>query len=112
MAYPYRNKPYKMIRVGRADRSPEEIRVLTPSRGIDELGDDFMIDNGAASDLLNIKFTENGVVEKRDGYVISGEALDSIPTGLGVYIDSESIDSLMVIDGGVLKKLVNYLRVS
>ena len=108
MAYPYRNKPYKRIRAGSASRNPEEIRVLTPSRGIDELGDDFMIDNKAASDLLNIKFTENGVVEKRDGYIISGEALDEIPTGLGVYVDSSSTDSLMVIDGGVLKKLVNY----
>lgn len=109
MAHPYRNKLYKRIRVGRADRAPEEIRVLTPSRGIDELGDDFMIDNRAASDLLNIKFTENGVVEKRDGYIITGEELDNIPTGLGVYISSASeTDTLMVVDGGVLKKLDNY----
>jgi hypothetical protein len=107
MAKPYRNKIYKKIRVGRPDGAPEEIRVLSPSRGLNELGDDFMIDNKDASDLLNIKFADNGIVEKRDGFIIEGNELSSIPTGLGVYIDQSSNDSLMVIDGGVLKKLVS-----
>lgn len=108
MARLYSNKNYKKIRVGSPDKAPEEIRVLTPSKGLDELGDDFMIDNKSASDLLNIKFTENGVAEKRDGFIIAGDALASIPTGLGVYISSSATDELMVIDGGVLKKLVSY----
>lgn len=108
MAEPYRNKQYKRIRVGSPDKNPEEIRVLSPSRGLNELGDDFMIDNKDASDLLNIKFTDNGIAEKRDGFIIEGDELDSIPTGLGVYIDPNANDSLMVIDGGVLKRLESY----
>lgn len=109
MAKPYRNKIYKKIRVGSPDRSPEEIRVLSPSRGLNELGDDFMIDNKDAADLLNIKFTDNGIVEKRDGFIIEGGELDEIPTGLGVFITPSASDSLMVVDGGVLKKLVSFV---
>lgn len=109
MAKPYRNKIYKKIRVGGRDHQPEEIRVLSPSRGLNELGDDFMIDNKDAADLLNIKFTDNGVVEKRDGFIIEGDELDEIPTGLGVYIDPNANDSLMVVDGGVLKKLESFV---
>lgn len=105
MANPYRNKVYKKIRVGRPDGAPEEIRVLSPSRGLNELGDDFMIDNKDASDLLNIKFTDNGIAEKRDGFIINGNELTEIPTGLGVYISTSANDMLMVVDGGTLKKL-------
>lgn len=108
MANPYTRKEYKRVRQGYRDGAPEEIRVLSPSRGLNELGDDFMIDNKDASDLLNIKFTENGIIEKRDGYIIEGDELTAIPTGLGVFITNTD-DFLMAIDGGVLKKLVNYV---
>lgn len=107
MAKPYRNKLYKKIRVGSPTRNPEQIRVLSPSRGMNELGDDFMIDNKDASDLLNIKFTDNGIVEKRDGFIIEGDELENIPTGLGVYVAPDDNDALMVVDGGVLKRLID-----
>lgn len=107
MPHPYRRKLYKKIRVGGADSNPEEIRVLSPSRGMNELGDDFMVDNKDATDLLNIKFVDNGILEKRDGFIIEGNELDNIPTGLGVYIDPADDDALMVVDGGVLKKLID-----
>lgn len=107
MPKPYVRKPYKKIRAGGADNNPEEIRVLSPSRGMNELGDDFMVDNKDATDLLNIKFVDNGILEKRDGFIIEGNELDNIPTGLGVYIDPDDNDALMVIDGGVLKRLID-----
>lgn len=101
------NHTYRRIRAGAPDGMPEEIRVLSPSRGLNELGDDFMIDNKDASDLLNIKFTDNGIVEKRDGFIIAGEELSNIPTGLGVFITPTNDDALMVVDGGVLKRLTS-----
>ena len=99
------NHTYRRIRAGAPDGMPEEIRVLSPSRGLNELGDDFMIDNKDASDLLNIKFTDNGIAEKRDGFIINGNELDNIPTGLGVFITPTNDDVLMVVDGGKLKRL-------
>ena len=55
-------------------RTPSETRVLAPSKGLNQLGDAFMIDNKEASELMNIMFTENGVVEKRWGYSTIAEA--------------------------------------
>lgn len=109
MAHPYRRKIYKKIRAGGADQRPEEIRVLAPSRGLNELGDDFMVDNKDATDLLNIQFDENGIINKRDGFLIEGDTLTDLPTGLGVYINPTESDALMVIDGGVLKKLIDQV---
>lgn len=84
-------------------RTPSETRVLAPSKGLNELGDDFMIDNKEASDLLNIEFTENGVIEKRNGYTTLATGLDNIPKGLTMY--KGATDSLVCVDGNVVKKL-------
>ncbi len=86
-------------------RSPSETRVLAPSKGLNQLGDAFMIDNKEASELLNIMFTENGVVEKRWGYSTIAEAQDAIPKGLALY--KGATRHLVCVDGGKVKMLVN-----
>lgn len=86
-------------------RVPSETRVLAPSKGLNELGDDFMIDNKEASDLMNIMFTDNGVIEKRYGYTTLAEGLANIPKGLTMF--KGSVDSLVCVDGHKVKKLNN-----
>lgn len=84
-------------------KTPQETRVLSPAKGLNELGDDFMIDNKEASSLLNIMFTENGVVEKRYGYTTIAGALTNVPKGLTLYRGTTT--HLFCVDGTTLKKL-------
>ena len=85
--------------------TPSETRVLAPSKGLNQLGDAFMIDNKEASELMNIMFTENGVVEKRWGYsTIAGEQSE-IPKGLALYRGNTR--HLVCVEGGKLNILIN-----
>lgn len=86
-------------------RGPQEIRVLAPSKGLNQLGDAFMIDNKEASDLLNVMFTQNGIVEKRYGYSTIASPLENIPKGLTLYKGTER--NLVCVDGTKVKKLIN-----
>jgi hypothetical protein len=86
-------------------RTPSETRVLAPSKGLNQLGDAFMIDNKEASELMNIMFTENGVVEKRWGYSTIAEAQDEVPKGLALY--RGNTNNLVCVDGGKVKILRN-----
>lgn len=84
---------------------PAETRVLAPSKGLNQLGDAFMIDNKEASDLLNVMFVENGVVEKRYGYSTIANTLENVPKGLTLYKGNSR--NLVCVDGQTVKKLIN-----
>lgn len=100
----FTRSPRKEIRHGRSDTAFEEIRVVNPSRGLNKLSADILIDNKDASDLNNITFEEGGIVTKRPGYKSVGSGLSNALNGMEIYRRSNASDVLVVADGGVLKK--------
>lgn len=103
MTIKYQIPTYAKLPAEGDPRVPSETRVLAPSKGLNQLGDAFMIDNKEASELMNIMFTENGVVEKRWGYSTIAEAQEEIPKGLALYRGNSN--KLVCVDGGKVKML-------
>lgn len=88
-------------------RKLEDIQVINPGRGLNNLVSDNLIDDREASELQNIWFVEAGAVSKRNGYRQVGAALSNNPRGLGTYTDSSSNKYLVTIDGTGLVYLKN-----
>ena len=61
----FARSPRKRIRHGQPDIPYEEIRTVNPSRGLNQLVADILVDNKDASDLSDIEFAEGGVAQKR-----------------------------------------------
>ena len=98
----YTRSPRKRLRHGQGDIPYEEIRVVNPSRGLNETVADILIDNKDASSLDNIDFAEGGVVQKRPGYKSIGSGLTAAPNGGGVWVQGTS-QTLVVSDAGKVK---------
>jgi len=78
-----------------ADDSPK-LRVYPPQgamifKGLDTTSSPTMVEDGRASDLLNIRFVSTGGLKKRNGYSLINEDLDtnssdvSFPAVTGIY---------------------------
>ena len=99
----YTRSPQKRIRHGGSDAPFEEIRVVNPSRGLNQLVADILTDNKDASDLSDIAFSEGGIAGKRPGYKSVGTGLVNPSNGMGVYKNGTT-STLMQIDSGYLKQ--------
>ena len=99
----FTRSPRKRIRHGQPDIPYEEIRVVNPSRGLNQLVADILTDNKDASDLSNIDFDEGGVVRKRPGFISVGTGLLNATNGMGIYKNGVT-STLMVSDGGTIKQ--------
>lgn len=102
----FTRSPRKKIRHGVPDTPYDEIRVVNPSRGLNQLVADILTDNKDASDLSNIEFAEGGVVRKRPGYQAIGTGIANVANGLGIY-KSGTDQSLVISDGGTLKRYMS-----
>lgn len=89
----------------KARRTWPSLKVDNPGKGLNNLISDNLIKDQEASDLLNIQFTESGVVSKRFGHTAVGTGLSNAPKGLGSYYYSASTHYLLTIDGTALKYL-------
>lgn len=83
-----------------------QITTLNPSKGLNNLVSDNLIDDKEASSLENIMYVESGAPAKAYGYTNVGTGLSNNPRGLGYYNDSIAGNKyLMTIDGTALKYL-------
>lgn len=100
----WQNQPYAKLRQGQDDYGYEEIRVLNPSRGLNVLVADVLInDKEASSGTKNIEYVEGGAARKRMGYTNVGTGLTNPTNGLGKYM-SEAANYVIASDGGTVKK--------
>lgn len=100
----WRRQPYAKIRQGQNDATYDEIRVLNPSRGLNVLVADVLVnDKEATEGTKNIEYVEGGAARKRMGFTSVGTGLSNPTNGIGEYI-SESANYPISSDGGVLKK--------
>ena len=102
----FTRSPSKRIRHGQPDSPYEDIRVVNPSRGLNQLVADILTDNKDASDLGNVEFAEGGVVQKRPGVKYLGTGLSKVPGGMGVFRNGTE-STLFAVDDGKLKKYEN-----
>lgn len=80
---------------------PKRLVVMNPSKGLNNLVSQSLIDNREWSDLMNVEYDEGGVIRKRYGYTTVGDSLTAAK-GLGVFT-TEVYRHLLTIDGTVLK---------
>lgn len=100
----WQRQPYARIRQGGDDYAYDEIRVLNPSRGLNLLVADLLVnDKEATSGSKNLEFVEGGAVRKRMGYTAVGTGLSNVIKGIGSYM-SETANYPISSDGGTLKK--------
>lgn len=100
-------QPYARLRQGGADASYKEISVINPSRGLNLLISDILVnDKEATNGSKNIEFAEGGVARKRPGYTSVGTGLSSPTNGIGKHI-SESTTYPITSDAGTLKKFTS-----
>lgn len=99
----FARSPRKRIRHGQPDIPYEEIRTVNPSRGLNQLVADILVDNKDASDLSDIEFAEGGVAQKRPGYTSIGSGISAAANGMGVY-KLNTTSTLMIADNGVIKR--------
>lgn len=93
------------VREGLDDYGYKEIAVLNPSRGLNTLVSDILInDKEASSGSKNIEFAESGVIRKRPGYKSVGTGLTTATNGIGKYV-SETTKYPLTSDNGTIKKL-------
>lgn len=98
-------QPRSHIRQGGSDSPYKELSVINPSRGLNLLVSDILVnDKEATNGSKNIEFAEGGVIRKRPGYQVVGTGLTSPTQGVGKHV-SESGSYPVTSDGGVLKKL-------
>lgn len=92
------------VRQGNADVPYKEISVINPSRGLNLLISDILVnDKEATNGSKNIEFAEGGVVRKRPGYTSVGTGLVNPTNGIGKHI-TESGTYPITSDGGTLKR--------
>jgi hypothetical protein len=92
------------IRQGGADASYKEVSVINPSRGLNLLISDILVnDKEATNGSKNIEFAEGGVARKRPGTRTVGTGLVNTARGLGKHI-SELSSYPITADGGTLKR--------
>ena len=99
----FSRSPRKKIRHGQPDIPYEEIRTVNPSRGLNQLVADILVDNKDASDLSDIEFAEGGVAQKRPGYISIGSGITAAANGMGVYKNA-TVSTLMIADSGQIKQ--------
>lgn len=105
MAQGWIRQPRYRLRQGGVDARYDEIRVLNPSRGLNLLVADILVnDKEATAGTKNIEYDEGGIARKRPGYQTVGDELTASLRGLGSYA-SEANNYLVGSDAGVLKKL-------
>lgn len=98
-------QPRSHIRQGGSDAPYKELSVINPSRGLNLLISDILVnDKEATNGSKNIEFAEGGVVQKRPGYQTVGTGLTNPTKGVGKHI-SESGSYPVTSDGGTLKRL-------
>ena len=104
MGVQWNRQPYARLRQGGQDAEYKEISVINPSRGLNLLISDILVnDKEATSGSKNIEFAEGGVARKRPGYQSVGIGLINPSNGIGSYI-SETSKYPITSDGGVLKR--------
>lgn len=100
-------EPAMRLREGGADASYKEISVINPSRGLNLLISDILVNDKEATDgSKNIEYAEGGVARKRPGYTSVGTGLSNPTKGIGRHI-SELSSYPITSDGGTLKKFVS-----
>ncbi len=100
----WQTQPYAKLRQGQNDYSYDEVRVLNPSRGLNLLVADVLVnDKEATSGTKNIEYVEGGAASKRMGYTSVGTGLANVIKGIGSYM-SENSNYPISSDGGVIKK--------
>lgn len=98
------NQPNFRLRQGTSDYPYKDVSVINPSRGLNLLVSDILVnDKEATSGSKNIEFAEGGVIRKRPGYKSIGTGLSNPTNGVGKHI-SESGVYPVTSDGGILKR--------
>lgn len=104
MGVRWQNQPNFRIRQGGQDASYEEISVINPSRGLNLLVSDILVnDKEATNGTKNIEYAEGGVARKRFGYRSVGTGLTNPSRGTGQHI-SETFTYPLTSDGGTIKR--------
>lgn len=102
----WESQPNFRIRQGGQDAQYKEISVINPSRGLNLLISDILVnDKEATSGSKNIEYAEGGVARKRPGYTSVGLGLVNPTNGIGSYV-SEASKYPITSDGGILKRYV------
>lgn len=101
----WQRQPYARLRQGQDDYGYEEIRVFNPSRGLNLLVADMLVnDKEATAGTKNIEYVEGGAARKRMGYApLSNTGLNNPGKGIGQYT-SETANYIITSDGGILKR--------
>lgn len=100
-------QPRQRIRQGTSDVPYKEISVLNPSRGLNLLVSDILVnDKEATNGSKNIEYAEGGVARKRPGYQSVGTGLVNPTKGIGRHI-SETSSYPITSDGGTLKRYIS-----
>lgn len=77
---------------------------MNPSKGLNNLISDNLVDDKESSSLENIMFVESGAPAKAYGYTSVGTGLTNNPRGLGFFNDTQaSTRYLLTVDGTALK---------
>lgn len=107
MGVRWTRQPYQRLREGLDDYGYKEISVINPSRGLNVLVSDILInDKEGSNGSKNIEFAEGGVIRKRPGFTTVGTGLDNPTNGVGKFV-SETTSYPLTADGGVVKKLAS-----
>lgn len=100
----WQRQPYARLRQGGDDASYDSVRVINPSRGLNLLVADVLVnDKEATAGTKNMEYVEGGAARKRMGYTSVGTGLLNSTKGLGSFM-SEGSNYPISSDGGVLKK--------
>lgn len=98
---------FQRIPAKRGGRTPyQELKVVNPGKGLNNLISDNLIDDKESSSLENIMFVESGAPAKAYGFTNVGTGLTNNPRGIGFYNDTIAGNKdLITIDGTALKYL-------
>jgi hypothetical protein len=80
--------------------------ITNPSKGLNNLISNNLIDDLESPSLMNIKFVEAGAPSKADGYSLT-LATATLPRGMGYFNDApNSTKYLLTVDGTALKNVI------
>jgi len=83
-----------------------ELVVLNPSKGLNNLISDNLVDDKESTSLENIMFVESGAAAKSYGFTNVGTGLSNNPRGLAYFSDTIASNKLLyTVDGTALKFL-------
>src|ERR1039458_4689134 len=84
----------------------QQMLIVNPSKGLNNLISNNLIDDLESPDLMNIQYVEAGAPGKADGFTLA-QTTASLPRGLGYFNDApNSAKYLLTVDG---TKLMNVL---